>query len=191
MNVLVATPIAEHKLYSLDDWVAATAGHPRAMSIDREDEYISPLIDRHGVHVIVFDPPQNDDPGPFQHPFTPRKYNEAYRVLFEYAKANGFPYVLSLQSDNIPLNGVDVVRGMEQYWEDGIDFLVQLSPWRASYGRPERKGFEMGCTLATTDTWFKTLAELPHDGVPLYWAVYQDRYRSKQIDVIELDHPDE
>ena len=101
MNVLVATPIAEHKLYSLDDWVAATAGHPRAMSIDREDEYISPLIDRHAVTSPSLTTAETMTP--FTAPIHTKEVQRGVpRGSCEYAKANASLCPLA-PDDNIPL----------------------------------------------------------------------------------------
>jgi hypothetical protein len=197
MKTLVACPIARHKLYSLELWAQATAAYDRLMVIDEAESDIAESIRQHGIEVLTYRSPEEDprDLELFHHPFTPKKYNEAYRTIFDYADEQGFDYVLSLQSDNIPSD--DVLEILEENWDEGVDFLIQLNPWRDSYGRPGNKGYEMGCTLARTATWKRALEELPEPGVPLYWGVYQTEVRNpnyhftnKMIDAVQIKHLD-
>lgn len=194
MNTIVASPIAKHKLYSLDLWASATDGHPRVMSIENADEEIAPAIEALGIPVVRYEPPEEDQLYMFHHRFTPKKYNEAYRVIIDYAEKGGYDHVLSLQSDNIPPDDCDIVQVMEDNWDGDVDFLIHLNPWRDEYGRPGMKGYEMGCTLASTKTWRKALDTMPPTGV-LYWAVYQTKennprfyFTHKRIDVVDLKH---
>lgn len=181
MKTLVASPICERKLYSLDDWAAATVGHHRLMVIEEGEEHISDLIRDMGITVMTYRNPP-DEETLFGYPFKPKRYNEAWRTIIGFAELFEFSHILSLESDNIPEDGVDIVELMESNFDEDVDFLVHLTHWRDSYGRPDERGFEMGCTMAKTETWRRVIETIPQHA-PLYWAVYQTADKNPKFNI--------
>lgn len=187
MTTLVAAPIARCKDYSLALWAAATEGHPRLLATE-ETDYLG-VIESHGIGAVHYTAPSTPDLTPFRHVMCSNRFNAAWQAILD--NADPHTMVLSLESDVVPPQGVDIVALMEEHWDDALDFLIHLYPYRPSYKRRAGcKAFEMGCTLATTETWRRALRELPATGV-LYWAVYQEKYKSRQIDLVELEHLDQ
>ena len=188
MDVLVACPISRRKGYSLHEWEQATKGHDRLMVTEEAD--FLPEIYKAGVTALPY------EVEPYQetlvtHSMTPNKFNPAWRTIIEHAGYHDF--ILSLESDIIPPERVDIVQTMIDEWDGTVEFLIHLYPYRSEYHRTE-KAYEMGCTMASTKTWEKALNTLPA-GVGLYWSVYQTKemnprhyFTSKRIDVVELKH---
>jgi hypothetical protein len=185
MTTLVAAPIAPRKDYSLERWAAATDGHDRLL-VTEDVSYVDVIKD-HGIPAFYFAPPETPDISPFRHAMCSNLFNYAWQAILD--NAGDHELLLSLETDIIPPKGVDIVKLMEDNWDGSVDFLVHLYPYRDAYHRPGQRAFEMGCTMATTETWKKALAALPEDGV-LYWAVYQPTYTNKRIEPVQLEHVD-
>ncbi len=185
MNTLVAAPTARLKDYSLAQWAAATEGHDRLM-VTEETDYI-PVIESHGIPALYYEPPDTPDISPFRHIMCSNRFNAAWETIVVHAEESGFSHTLSLETDIIPPEDVDIVKVMEENWDGSVDFLVHLYPYRVSYNRQGQMCYEMCCETATTETWRKALDGLPPTGV-LYWAVYQEKYTNKRIDPVRLQH---
>lgn len=192
MTTLVACPSALKKLYSLERWAAATKNHPRLI-VSEEEACIMKVQDE-GIHCLHYEKPPLPDASMFRHEMCSNRFNAAWERIISFAETTGYDRILSLESDVIPKNGVDIVELMDSQWDDTVDFLVHLYPYRESYNRPGQKCYEMGCTMARTTTWRKALDTLPPTGV-LYWAVYQTvdknpkyHWTNRRIDLAELEH---
>ena len=187
MDVLVACPISRRKGYSLHEWEQATKGHDRLM-VTEEPDYL-PEIYKAGITALPYvSPPLPENwQDEFRHEMCTPRFNAAWKTIIDHAGYHDF--ILSLESDVIPPEGVDIVELMVKAWDGSVDFLVHLYPYRASYNRPGKKCFEMGCTMASAQTWKRAMSELP-ENVPLYWAVYQEKYTNKRIDEVPLEHLD-
>lgn len=191
MNTLVAAPTARRKAYSLEQWAAATKGHDRLL-VTEEDDFLEEL----GKYAPAtsYEAPAYNGPEIFRHEMAGFRFNAAWDVIIRFAEVSGYSHVLSLESDVVPANGEDITAVMESQWDDNYDFLCHGYPYRESYNRPGQKCYEMGCTMARTETWRKALKSLPPTGV-LYWAVYQTKERNprlhfthRKIDLVELQH---
>lgn len=191
MNTLTAAPTARKKAYSLEQWAAALRGHDRLL-VTEEDDFLEEM----GKYApaTLYEKPTTPDISSMRHEMCSNRFNAAWEVIISFAEVSGYTHILSLESDVIPPEGVDIVRLMESQWDDKTDFLVHLYPYRKSYNRPDRKCYEMGCTMAKTETWRKALNGLPPTGV-LYWAVYQTpeknpkfHFTNRRIDLVDLQH---
>lgn len=194
MNTLTAAPIARKKLYSLERWAAATEGHDKLLVTEEDD-----ILEEIGKYApaTLYEKPPDPDISSIRHEMCSNRFNAAWEVIISFAEASGYTHILSLESDVIPPEGVDIVELMESQWDDTVDFLIHLYPWRPSYNRPGRKSYEMGCTMARTETWRKALDTMPPTAV-LYWCVYQTpeknpkfHFTNKRIDLVELQHVEE
>ena len=189
MKTMVAAPICARKDYSLHRWAAATKGHDRLLATE-EKSYV-PVIESWDIPAVLYEPPPVQQ-SCFRHVMATNRFNAAWKAIID--SANGHSHILSLESDVIPPEGVDIVQLMENNWTGEEDFLVHLYPYRESYGRPGQRAFEMGCTMAKTETWKHALETLPETAV-LYWAVYQTKesnphynFTNRRIEEVELQH---
>lgn len=185
MNVTVAAPTARLKDYSLPQWEAATRGHRRLL-VTEERDYI-PVIENMGIRAEYYEPPPPSY-SPLRHVMCSNRFNVAWAKILEHVDTE---YVLSLETDVIPPEDVDIVEVMKAEWDGTVDFLVHLYPYRSSYNREGQRCFEMGCTLARTDTWMMALALVPPTGA-LYQAPYSDYYpfTHRRIEPVQLSHLD-
>lgn len=195
MKTLVAAPTARKKAYSLERWAAATKGHHRLLVTEEED--FLDCIEDAGVIAAYYEKPPDPDMSSIRHEMCSNRFNAAWEKIISYAEMFDFTHILSLESDIIPPEGVDIVSLMESQWDETVDFLVHLYPYRPSYRRKGTKCYEMGCAMASTKTWRRALDTLPKDAV-LYWSVYQTpqmnpkyHFNIRRIDLAELQHLDQ
>lgn len=190
MKTLVAAPICKSKLYSLPQWAAATQGHHRFL-VTEEPGLVWCL--GHVAPVSTYDPPDLEGKLLGGHAFHIPRFNAAWEVIIQMAEMFDYTHILSLESDVIPPEGVDIVGLMESQMDDTIEFLVHLYPYRINTARTE-KMFEMGCTMARTETWRRAIRDKP-ENMALYQCPYQTvernpkfHFKVKTIDLVPLQH---
>jgi hypothetical protein len=180
MHTLVACPFSKRKLYSLDEWEQATRGHARLMAVDEPE--VRKEVKKRGIKFTYFNPVSDFRRG--KNAIYGPRFNEAWSAILE--NADGFTHILSLESDVIPPEGVDIVDLMEHNY-DGCDFLCHGYPWRY----PSKLGgfaYETGCTIATVGKWREAL-EKSHPLQGMYGTIRNiDLFTHKDVQLVELQH---
>lgn len=180
MRTLVACPVAERKHYSFPLWAAATKAYDRLVVTEDED-YID-TIEGYGVPALLFDPVSTFRWG-INAIYGPR-HTEAWRTIVD--NADGYTHILSLESDIIPPQNVDILSIMEENYSE-CDFLCHAYPWRYP-GRVGLYVYETGCTLGSVEKWRDALNKT-HEKHGVYETVRcVDYFKNKDIHIVQLEH---
>lgn len=188
MKSLVAAPAASRKHYSLPAWEEATRSYDRLLAIS-EPEY-EPMVREMGIDTILFEVPETANRWGDKAIYG-TLFNAAWKAILEHS--DGYTHILSLESDVVPIKGVDILKLMEDEYDGSFQFLRHGVPWRAQYRAQGGYCYETGCCFASVDDWKAALELTPTIGPKetLYGVIGAPNYLTyKKVNITPLLHLD-